>query len=59
MVIRCPECNKLLFKTKLNGYLKYEIVCPKCKLKIVTAIRANEYNIKNYRRFGGRLWEKE
>lgn len=46
MIIRCPECNKLLFKIKLNGYLRYEIKCPKCNKVVVTSLERNEYNIK-------------
>ena len=60
MIIRCPECNKLLFKIKLNGYLRYEIKCPKCNKVVVTSLERNEYNIKNYRRrFGVRPWRRE
>lgn len=50
MIVRCPECNKLLLKINLNGYLKYEIVCPKCKFKIVTAIQLNEYTVNSFRK---------
>jgi phage FluMu protein Com len=31
--IRCPNCNKLLFKQDLKGLA--EIICPRCKTKLL------------------------
>lgn len=28
--VRCPACNRLLFKAKLKGEYSLEIKCPKC-----------------------------
>jgi phage FluMu protein Com len=27
---RCPKCNRLLFKYKLEGHLSIEITCTRC-----------------------------
>ncbi|MEN8075684.1 hypothetical protein ABFP60_01910 [Clostridioides difficile] len=56
MIIKCPQCNKLIFKAKLNGYLRYEIKCPRCKCQIVAVERSSEYNVRSKKRkIGGRL----
>lgn len=47
MIIRCPKCNKFLLKIKLNGYLRYEIKCPRCKEEIVSVVRSDEYNVRS------------
>ena len=49
MIIKCPKCSKLLLKIKLTGYLRYEIKCPRCKSEIVSVVRTDEYNIRNYK----------
>ncbi|WP_298042642.1 hypothetical protein [uncultured Clostridium sp.] len=50
MIIRCPKCNKMLFKIELNGYMKCEIKCPRCKCQSVSSLETNEYNNKNKKR---------
>lgn len=49
MIIKCPNCNKLLLKIKLNGYLRYEIKCPRCNYEVVSVIKSNEYTVRNYK----------
>ena len=49
MIIKCPNCNKLLLKIKLNGYLRYEIKCPRCNYEVVSVIKRNEYTVRNYK----------
>lgn len=36
---RCPKCNKLLFIGKFIG--KIEILCPRCKDKILVDTKRN------------------
>ena len=52
MIIRCSKCGKLLLKIKLNGYLRYEIKCPRCGDQSVSVVKANEYYKNNRRKFG-------
>lgn len=56
MIIRSPKCNKFLLKIKLNGYLRYEIKCPRCKEDIVSVVSSDEYNVRSRKRkIGGHL----
>lgn len=50
MIIRCPKCNKLLFKGELKGYLVFEIICPRCRYRIVSEIRTDEYTVRSFRK---------
>ncbi len=40
----------MLFKIELNGYMKCEIKCPRCKCQSVSSLETNEYNNKNKKR---------
>ncbi|SDO86828.1 Mu-like prophage protein Com [Clostridium gasigenes] len=42
-VFRCPNCNKLIIKYKVIGYVSLEIKCPRCSELIVTNLTSNEY----------------
>lgn len=35
---RCPNCNRLLFKSKMFGDYYLEVKCPRCK-KVITTQR--------------------
>lgn len=50
MIIRCPKCNKLLYKGELKGYLRFEIICPRCRHRIVSEINTGEYTVRSYRK---------
>lgn len=50
MIIRCPKCEKLLFKGQLRGYLLFEIICPRCRHRVVSEINTDEYTVKSFRR---------
>lgn len=58
MIIRCPKCNKLLFKGELKGYLRFEIICPRCRYRVVSEINTGEYTVRSYRKKSWRNHEK-
>lgn len=58
MIIRCPKCNKLLFKGELKGYLRFEIICPRCRYRVVSEINTWEYTVRSYRKKSWRNHEK-
>jgi phage FluMu protein Com len=40
--IRCPECNKLVLRYELTGYVTFYIVCSRCKYYINLKISNNQ-----------------
>ncbi len=50
MLIRCPKCKKLLFKFELKGYLCFEVICPRCRHRVVSEIKTDEYTVRGFRK---------
>lgn len=49
-VFRCPNCEKILFKFKLTGYVDLEIKCSRCSKLIVTKLVGSAYVRRKFRK---------